>query len=78
VAFKDDPAVKILDVESSGSPRRPAGLPRKLNTLRLDQEVVKVRLTPEERAELEAMAGTTTLSRFVRGLLREARTSACA
>jgi hypothetical protein len=36
-------------------------------------ELLKVRLTPEERAELEAMAGTSMLSRLVRGLLREAR-----
>jgi hypothetical protein len=35
--------------------------------------LLKVRLTPEKRAELEAMAGISTLSRFVRGLLREER-----
>jgi hypothetical protein len=40
-------------------------------------ELLKVRLTPEERAELEMMAGRSTLSRFVRGLLRDAGTSAC-
>jgi hypothetical protein len=39
-------------------------------------ELLKVRLTPEERAELEAMAGTSTLSRFVRGLVRAERTRA--
>jgi hypothetical protein len=39
-------------------------------------ELLKVRLTPEERAELEAMAATSTLSRFVRGLLRAERTRA--
>jgi hypothetical protein len=39
-------------------------------------ELLKVRLTPEERAELEAMAGTSTLSRFVRRQLRAERTRA--
>jgi hypothetical protein len=39
-------------------------------------EIAEGRLTPEERAELEAMAGTSTLSRFVRGVLRAEQTRA--
>lgn len=36
-------------------------------------ELLKVRLSPEERAKLDAMAGDRTLSRFVRGLLSQQR-----
>jgi hypothetical protein len=36
-------------------------------------ELLKVRLSPEEKAELEALTTRTTLSRFVRNLIREAR-----
>lgn len=56
---------------------RPVRTPARRHGKRSDRpktELLKVRLTPEERAELEMMAGRTTLSRFVRGLLSEERT----
>lgn len=52
---------------------QPKGSTRKLKVgvKQPKTELLKVRLTPEERAELEARTTRTTMSRFVRNLLRQ-------
>jgi hypothetical protein len=69
----DSPAERTSARDARLPAKRPQTPKRKPNGKQPKTELLKVRLTPEERAELEAMAAASSMSRFVRRLLREER-----